>query len=61
MDIIADFLDRIAAERSEGRKSTTRPPFASLSTAPIPTGGGNPPARARFPGTVGGSNPSIPR
>src|SRR6478736_1048057 len=59
MDIIADFLDRIHAERSEGRKTHTRPPFATLSTAPIPADG--PLTRPRFPGTVGGSNPSIPR
>jgi hypothetical protein len=59
MDIIADFLDRMAAERSEGRKSTTRPPFATVSTAPIPVDASL--TRHRFPGTVGGSNPSIPR
>jgi len=59
MDIIADFLDRMQAERTEGRKSSTRPPFATVSTAPIPADGSF--TRQRFPGTVGGSNPSIPR
>jgi len=59
MDIIADFLDRMQAERSEGRKSTTRPPFATVSAAPMPADGSA--TRQRFPGTVGGSNPSIPR
>ena len=59
MDIIADFLDRMQAERTEGRKSSTRPPFATVSTAPIPADGSF--TRQRFPGTVGGSNPSLPR
>src|SRR6187431_1453187 len=59
MDIIADFLDRMHAERSVGRKTQTRPPFASVSAAPMPTDG--PLTRHRFPGTAGGSNPAIPR
>ncbi len=37
MDIIADFLDRVAAERSEGgKKSGTRSPFGSGSRPPSP-------------------------
>jgi hypothetical protein len=52
MDIIADFLDRMQTERNEGRKSNTRPPFASTSTAPIPvSGGSNPPMPLQFPGS----------
>jgi len=59
MDIIADFLDRMQSERNESRKSTTRPPFASTSTAPIPsTSGSNPPMPLQFPGT--GTNRTSP-
>src|SRR6478609_2235691 len=50
MDIIADFLDRITAERSEGRKSHTRPPFATVSTAPQAAPGGS--ASPATPGNV---------
>lgn len=49
MDIIADFLDRILAERSEATKSSTRPPFASTS---------RPPQSSRAP--VSGSRPPMP-
>lgn len=42
MDIIADFLDRIQAERSDGRKGGTRAPFGSGgSTPPMPVPGGS--------------------
>ena len=62
MDIIADFLDRMQAERSEGRKSGTRVPFPSTgNTAPIAPSGTSSSTPARFPGTVGGSKPPIPR
>jgi hypothetical protein len=37
MDIIADFLDRIQAERAEGKKGGTRSPFGSTSSqSPVP-------------------------
>jgi len=43
MDIIADFLDRITTERSEGRKGGTRAPFGlgGGSTPPMPIPGGS--------------------
>lgn len=42
MDIIADFLDRITAERSDGRKNSgTRAPFGGGSTPPMPIPGGS--------------------
>src|SRR6478752_6185048 len=57
MDIIADFLDRMQAERSEARKSNTRPPFATTSSAPMPPGGGsNPPMSG-----LASSKSSLPR
>jgi len=59
MDIIADFLDRMQAERSEGRRSNTRPPFPGTSTAPIPVVAGSSSAHLRFPGTA--SRPPISR
>jgi len=37
MDIVADYLDRISAERGEGRKGGTRTPFSG-SKPPIPVG-----------------------
>src|SRR6478609_23279 len=51
MDIIADFLDRITAERSDGRKGGTRAPFGSGSTPPLPVPGGSasPGAPIQFP------------
>jgi hypothetical protein len=55
MDIVADFLERMQAERSEGRRSNTRPPFATTSTAPIPVIAGSSSSHLRFPGT--GSRP----
>ncbi len=55
MDIIADFLDRIAAERSDGKKSGTRAPFGSGSTPPMPVGGSNPPGGSSA--TTSGSAP----
>ncbi|RXK56824.1 hypothetical protein ESB00_13430 [Oleiharenicola lentus] len=47
MDIIADFLDRMQAERAESAKRGSRPPFA--------VGGSNPPVPARP-----ASNPPMP-
>src|SRR4051812_37267009 len=42
MDIIADFLDRITAERADGRKTAgTRSPFNLGSTPPTPAPGGS--------------------
>jgi hypothetical protein len=63
MDIIADFLDRVQAERTEAAKrggalkGGTRSPFnlAPGSTAPFPAPGSGTP----FAGE-GGSNPSVP-
>jgi hypothetical protein len=51
MDIIADFLDRLTADRTDALKrnigavkSTTRPPFAlGGSTPPVMPGGSRPP------------------
>lgn len=44
MDIVADFLDRVAAERaSEGRKGGTRSPFGSGGSSPAQPGGSNSP------------------
>ena len=48
MEIIADFLDRLHAERGEGKKSGgTRPPFAAAgpggSSSPVPGPGGSRP------------------
>lgn len=58
MEIIADFLDRVAAERSEANKragivtkSGTRPPFASGST-PI--------LGSKMPFSSGGTRPATP-
>lgn len=52
MDIIADFLDRVQTERSEGKKSGTRTPFngakAPATGAPAPAASGQPP----FPTTT---------
>src|SRR6187402_552217 len=44
MDIIADFLDRLTAERTDGRKAGTRAPFGhgGGSTPPMPIPGGSP-------------------
>lgn len=54
MDIIADFLDRLQAERAEHKSGRgTRPPFAasSGSTPPMPVpGASHPPAGAPAPG-----------
>jgi hypothetical protein len=59
MDIIADFLDRVVAERGEAGKRTglaaktgTRPPFA--------TGGTNPGFGSKGPFSAGGSKPATP-
>ena len=41
MDIIADFLDRVTAERSDGRKGGTRSPFGGGSRSASPTPGGS--------------------
>jgi hypothetical protein len=41
MDIIADFLDRITAERTDGRKAGTRAPFGNSSTPPLAAPGGS--------------------
>src|SRR6187431_3108738 len=60
MDIIADFLDRMQAERNEGRKSHTRPPFAGTSTAPMAASGSNLPNPLYFPG-AGASKTSTTR
>jgi len=50
MDIIADFLDRITAERSDGRKGGTRAPFGNGSTPPQAAPGGS--ASPATPGNV---------
>ncbi len=58
MDIIADFLDRVATERGEagkrlgGGKSGTRPPFATGGTAPT--------VGSKGPFISGGSKPAFP-
>lgn len=52
MDIIADFLDRIQVERTDGTKnrSGTRSPFPSGgSTPPMPVSGGTAPTSSRNP------------
>jgi len=61
MDIVADFLDRMQAERAEGRKSNTRAPFAPpASSEPIPVvAGASSSTHLRFPGTA--SRPPTPR
>jgi Type II secretion system (T2SS), protein E, N-terminal domain len=59
MDIIADFLDRITAERGEGRKGGTRSPFGSGSTpaTPVPGISSAPPtANAPIPFPVSSAN-----
>jgi hypothetical protein len=46
MDIVADFLDRVHAERGEGgKKASTRAPFpaASAGGSASPSGGSRPP------------------
>jgi hypothetical protein len=47
MDIVADFLDRVHAERGEGKKSGTRAPFAAPSAGgsshPVPGASGSRP------------------
>ena len=47
MEIIADFLDRLHAERGEGRKSGTRAPFPAAgpggSASPVPGPGASRP------------------
>ncbi len=55
MDIIADFLDRMQAERNEAAKRASRAPFASAgSTAPIPVRtASNPPMPATPPAGSG--------
>jgi hypothetical protein len=58
MDIIADFLDRLQAERIDAAKrGGSRPPFVvGGSTAPLPAkAGSNPPMAAKLP-----SNPPLP-
>ncbi len=43
MDIIADFLDRITAERADGRKNSgTRSPFGSTPPTQVPGGSASP-------------------
>ena len=66
MDIIADFLDRVQAERLEEAKRTgaaikpsTRAPFAMSSTTTPPFApGATTGSKAPFP--PGGSNPPVP-
>jgi len=60
MDIIADFLDRMQAERSEGRKSSTRPPFATTSTSPMSPAGLFAGSKLPMPGVVS-SKSTLPR
>jgi hypothetical protein len=73
MDIIADFLDRVQAERNEAAKrgagtakGGTRVPYATGdgSKSPFPSGGSNPPIApgggSKTPFPTGGSNPPIP-
>jgi Type II secretion system (T2SS), protein E, N-terminal domain len=59
MDIIAEFLDRVVAERTEAskRRSGTRPPFPmpTGSTAPFPR-----PASSSPVGPTGDSTPPMP-
>jgi hypothetical protein len=58
MDIIADFLDRMQAERADGKKGGTRSPFGSAppvapaggSSSPSPTSGSAP---IQFPSSTG--------
>jgi len=68
MDIIADFLDRVQAERNEvakrgaGNKSGTRAPYGG-STAPFPVGGTTPPIAppaGSKPPISKGANTSVP-
>jgi len=60
MDIIADFLDRMQAERSEGRKSSTRPPFATISKPPLVHSGVPIGSKLPMPG-VFSSRSTLPR
>ena len=60
MDIIADFLDRITAERTDGRKAGTRAPFAAPGAggSGSPLGGSRPPGGSVAPFPVpGGTKP----
>jgi hypothetical protein len=62
MDIIADFLDRVHAERGEGiKKSGTRAPFASPSAggsaAPVPGGSRAPMGGSVAPFAASGTKP----
>jgi hypothetical protein len=62
MDIVADFLDRLHAERGEGaKKSTTRAPFAAPaaggSNSPVPTGSRPPIGGSVAPFPVPGPKP----
>jgi hypothetical protein len=60
MDIIADFLDRMHAERSEGRKSSTRPPFGTVSKSPMSHSGIPLGSKLPMPGVVS-SKSTLPR
>jgi hypothetical protein len=56
MDIIADFLDRVQAERADGKKSGTRSPFGSTSSIPAGSGSATPAsgsAPIQFPSSTG--------
>ena len=59
MDIIADFLDRVQAERAEGKKGGTRAPFGG-STPPMPVPGGSVPPGGSAPGTSGSAPIQFP-
>lgn len=62
MDIIADFLDRMQAERGEGpKKSGTRPPGGSNPSFPIPGNSGAPFASGSAPIQFPASKSTTPR
>jgi hypothetical protein len=62
MDIVADFLDRVHAERGEGKKNTTRAPFptaaAGGSGSPVPGGSRPPMGGSVAPFPVPGTKPT---
>jgi hypothetical protein len=60
MDIIADFLDRIQAERSDGKKNSgTRAPFGG-STPPMPVAGGSAAPSGSAPASSGSAPIQFP-
>ena len=60
MDIIADFLDRMLAERSEGRRSGTRSPFSTTSKSPMSHSGLPLDSKLPMPGVIS-SKSTLPR